>query len=285
MLSEQTQTLNHRTTVTSQASTLSVPGQLAEHLGQFSTSKAHTPHTTMNKLRAPSTYKRIFFIRHGQSEANVTKNDRVIDLDAKLTPLGRSQASAWHAQPNYLSEVFDATPPEICICSPLRRAMETASLVFKHTTIPIECSRYPRERWWKHYQCVGSKHQETLSFASTLDRNIANLDDLTEADKYWNPPLELDELISYRDGNDHAEEKYEPSKRENDAQGMTKLKEFLIAHPAQTIAVACHWGVINALTEESPNNCDMLVTDLDVNTGELLVLQQLQPPGDVETSV
>ena len=43
VLSEQTQTLNHRTTVTSQASTLSVPGQLAEHLGQFSTSKPTLP--------------------------------------------------------------------------------------------------------------------------------------------------------------------------------------------------------------------------------------------------
>ena len=48
---------------------------------------------------------------------------------------------------------------------------------------------------------------------------------------------------------------------------------------------ACHWGVINALTNVSPNNCDIVATDLDVNTGDFQVLQTFEPPGDVARSI
>ena len=48
---------------------------------------------------------------------------------------------------------------------------------------------------------------------------------------------------------------------------------------------ACHWGVINALTNVSPNNCDIVATDLDVATGAFQVLQTFEPPGDVARSI
>ena len=48
---------------------------------------------------------------------------------------------------------------------------------------------------------------------------------------------------------------------------------------------ACHWGVINALTNVSPNNCDIVATDLDVDTGDFQVLQTFEPPGDVARSI
>ena len=236
-------------------------------------------------------YKRIYFIRHGQSEANAAKdrtgnpNDSLSVRDAKLTELGQAQASCWNT-PNALTQVYDNEPPEIVICSPLRRAMETASLAFENTEIPIVCSRYPRERWWNHYQCVGSEHEETINFANTLSKSIGKLEELTTTDQFWNPELELKEIMLDRDENNVSKSGlYDPSEREAIAQGMEATKEFLKARPETVIAVACHWGVINALTDVSPNNCDIVATDLDIETGEILVLQTFEPPGDVEKSI
>jgi len=231
-------------------------------------------------------YKRVYFIRHGQSEANAAKRDTLLVRDALLTDLGKQQASAWH-QPNELSKVFNDNPPELCICSPLRRAMETAALVFKNQPrIPIESSRLPRERWWKHYQCIGSDHEETLRFAATLPRKIQKLAELTDVDKFWNPLLELEEANSlHRDAQGDAKDLYSPSKREEVAQGMKQTVEMLRRRPELSIAVACHWGVINALTDVSPNNCNIVAADLDVNTGEFLVLQEFAPPGEIEATI
>ena len=75
------------------------------------------------------TCKRIYFIRHGQSEANALKDSNATakfqdgkymgnpsDIpevrDAKLTALGRAQAACWH-RPNALAAVFQDVPPEV----------------------------------------------------------------------------------------------------------------------------------------------------------------------------
>ena len=235
--------------------------------------------------------KRVYFIRHGQSVANQRKCDSPAERDATLTELGRQQAACWHA-PGALEKIFLVRgTPEVVLCSPLRRAMETAALVFENENdISIECTRLARERWWTHYQCVGSEYDETVGFAGGLGRQIGGLEDLSRLDKFWNPEREVDEIIRVtkeKTAADIAERKskFEPSARELDADHLSELTNFLIKHDAETLAVACHWGVINGLTGQSPNNCDIVVADLNTADRSYSVVDQLEPPGDVERSI
>jgi hypothetical protein len=235
--------------------------------------------------------KRVYFIRHGQSVANWRKCDTLDERDAKLTGLGRRQAACWHA-PGALEAVFgNGRAPGVCICSPLRRAMETAALVFENEPrVPIECTRLARERWWTHYQCVGSEYDETVGFASGLGRRVGGLDDLARLDKFWDPSAEIEEIARVERENDSAaaaeqKSKYEPSAREEDANYLSELTTFLIGHAAKTLAVACHWGVINELTGASPNNCDIVVADLNPGDRSYSIVEQLEPPGDIERSI
>jgi hypothetical protein len=127
-----------------------------------------------------------------------------------------------------------------------------------------------------------------MKFAATMPRKITSLENLCEVDKHWNPEQELEEVLAYVGDNGSREEgtgKYVESQREQEAQGMSRFVQQLQEHDATSIAVACHWGTIHALTRASPNNCDMLVTDMDIESGKFQVVAQLDPPGDVERSV
>ena len=238
--------------------------------------------------------KRVFFIRHGQSVANQRKRDTPAERDAVLTELGRRQASCWNAN-NALSLAFggDAMLPEVCVCSPLRRAMETAALVFENEPgVPIECTRLARERWWMNYQCIGVEYAETSRFArEELGRRVDGLEGLELLDKYWNPKCELEEIARMESENARVGittepiNKFELSVREQDADHISELTKYLIAHEASSIAIACHWGVINLLTGMSPNNCDIVVADLDLESHSYSVVGQYQPPGNVEKSI
>ena len=237
--------------------------------------------------------KRIYFIRHGQSEANKRKTDTLMERDAMLTELGRLQASAWQKpgaldsvyQENASGNIVSSGKPEICICSPLRRAMETACLVFKNdASIHIECSKYAREKWWTLYQCVGSSHDETLRFASGLCKNVRGLDALTLVDEYWDPEAELKEAERMKDKDAGANWELKRSVREKRSDYLSELIDFLINHEAKVLAVACHWGVINHLTGASPNNCDVIVADLSAESRLFSLLNQHAPPGDVAKS-
>ena len=201
------------------------------------------------------TCKRIYFIRHGQSEANALKDSNATakfqdgkymgnpsDIpevrDAKLTALGRAQAACWHT-PNALAAVFQELTPEVVVCSPLRRALETATLCFQNEpNIPLECSRVVREHWWKHYQCIGVAHEETLDFAKTLGRQIEKMDALQSRDQWWDPEMELKEIELDRDDDQASRtELYDPSDREAKANCRQATIDMLIARKEQAIFV------------------------------------------------
>ena len=57
-----------------------------------------------------------------------------------------------------------------------------------------------------------------------------------------------------------------------------KLVECLQAQSATTIAVACHWGVINHLLDVEPMNCEIITTELDVATGVFTVTERRNVP-------
>jgi len=81
--------------------------------------------------------KQIIFIRHGNSQCNSYKgtiSQRRIDknlLDSALTPFGRTQAE------NLRKELWDIDTIDLVLSSPLSRAMETASIIFKNRKIKI----------------------------------------------------------------------------------------------------------------------------------------------------
>jgi len=81
--------------------------------------------------------KQIIFIRHGNSRCNSYKgtiSQRRLDknlLDSALTPLGRTQAE------NLRKELWDIDTIDLVLSSPLSRAMETASIIFKNRKIKI----------------------------------------------------------------------------------------------------------------------------------------------------
>ena len=211
---------------------------------------------------ADSSTRTVLFIRHGQSHANKTEVNDASVLDATLTPLGQAQAAYWSENDatRELLQSFD-----ICFCSPLRRAMETASLVFKNATaVPIEVNRFAREKWWFLWQCRGVSHQEKVEYSESLVRDIQKVDTLSEVDLYWNPEQETSTMLDKKTNtfNDQSE------------RGLQKFRQGLRTHSSHRIAVACHWGVIESTLGIEPQNAEMILTELNVSTGEFTVVER-----------
>ena len=110
--------------------------------------------------RASLRRQTILFIRHGESIANVSGQDH---HDAKLTQVGIEQASSWRDTAGELGV-------QVCLCSPLRRAIQTATYVFQDTAVPFQVCRYARESYWHMRQCQGVPHEELVEFVKTLPR-------------------------------------------------------------------------------------------------------------------
>ena len=220
----------------------------------------------MNVVRNAS--KNIIFIRHGQSLANVAQVDDPSVIDALLTELGRNQAESW-SDSNAVRELLESV--EICLCSPLRRAMETAALVFKNTCVPIHINRYAREKYWYLWQCRGVSHEETVEHSKRLCREIGNVESLSFVDKHWNPEEE-NAAISNKTPN---------SFQKLSKESIQMLSHCLMHHQSTTIAVTCHWGVIEALLGIECTNCELVVTQLDTNSGTFQVVERLQVPDNL----
>jgi broad specificity phosphatase PhoE len=197
------------------------------------------PHPSTAAAIAVRTGKKtIAFMRHGESVANADGSD---EPDPPLTELGRRQAAGRRACVRSLGV-------DVCICSPLLRAMETAALAFEHEgNVAIEVCRYAREKWWFYGQCRGCAPAARLSFAAALPRAITGLEGLHE-DEFWDP--ERERKLSKR----------ELGRRSHRA--LEKLIQTLQCHAADTIAVVCHYGVIQQLTSVDTDNCDIVVCEL-----------------------
>ncbi len=80
--------------------------------------------------------KKIFLIRHGQSEGNIRKVFQ--DEHDPLTELGRLQAQK-------VAERAKALRPDIILASPMMRALETAKMIQTATGAPLEAHATLRE--------------------------------------------------------------------------------------------------------------------------------------------
>ena len=81
---------------------------------------------------------RIYFVRHGQSEANVRQVISNRDLPHHLTDLGRQQAEA-------LAGLMADVPLVAIYSSPIVRAAETAQIVAASNGLPVEIADALRE--------------------------------------------------------------------------------------------------------------------------------------------
>lgn len=81
---------------------------------------------------------RLYFVRHGQSEANVQRVISNRDLPHPLTELGRQQAEA-------LAQSLADVPLAAVFASPIRRAAQTAQIVTACKGLPFEFADALRE--------------------------------------------------------------------------------------------------------------------------------------------
>ncbi len=132
--------------------------------------------------------KKIFIVRHGQTEANVKKVFQ--DDTDQLTDLGREQAEhfAHHAV---------ELAPEVIITSTMDRALETASIVQKETQVPLEKCDALRE-YMLPTSLVNKPYnsKESLDFHDELYKNIDNPDwRYTDEDNYKDLHVRSQEIM------------------------------------------------------------------------------------------
>eukprot|EP00959_Pyramimonas_sp_CCMP1952_P470437 9496641-Pyramimonas_sp.AAC.1 len=54
--------------------------------------------------------------------------------------------------------------------------------------------------------------------------------------------------------------------------------QVLASRGEESVAVVCHWGVVNALCGTSPDNCEVVECSRNVDSGHLQVLRHHSPP-------
>ena len=184
---------------------------------------------------------KVFFLRHGQSQANAEKRDVP---DALLTDLGRVQATAWHG-------AIGRFGAQTVLVSPLRRAIETALLAYASVDVHIEVCRHARELWWDEKANTPSTAEELEVLLKTLPRGDAVC------------------------GVDAALDLTDVPKTENES--IRALKQEVAGRPEDTICIVCHWGVINAMCGENADNAQVVECKRTPN-GQYIVERHHDPP-------
>ena len=107
--------------------------------------------------------KKVYLIRHGQSEYNLLHGGGLSDsgsgvdpmvFDAPLTELGKEQARGIELPED----------PELVVCSPLTRAVQTALLAFPGHVEHMECWPEHRERCLAVFAAMQHEVSSELTF-------------------------------------------------------------------------------------------------------------------------
>ena len=106
---------------------------------------------------------KIFLVRHGQTDWNV-KHKVQGKADIELNDTGVAQANETSSKLNHITI-------DLIICSPLKRAMQTAQIINKGRNIPIIYDERISERDFGEME---GKHQEEFDFKGfwSYQRNI-----------------------------------------------------------------------------------------------------------------
>lgn len=202
-----------------------------------------TPSPIRALLAARPLPQKIYLMRHGESEANISRRDVP---DPNLTQLGLAQAKSWQ-------ESIGDFQPDLILASPLRRAVQTACHAFSYEEVPLLLCRFAREIGWSCNEntihSTKAKMQEMLDTLPRGDEVHGVNEALTAA--HDDPP---DEMAS-----------------------LERLKLVLASRPERTIVVVCHFGVIAALSGCRAKNGDVYECEWGFND-ELRVLMRHKTP-------
>lgn len=198
---------------------------------------------------------RLLLIRHGRTEMNeyLSKPGQTWGApgfrdpglyDTTLTSIGRLQASQLNLELR--------TPPpniDLLVCSPLKRALETASLVFEGVADPVKMiSPLASERVFLSSDIGSSGNQLARLFPDWQDAiNEGGL-----GDRWWYTPLDEEDVEEWRPPGSYICPG-EPTRVFNNR--MKALMMLLRSREERTIAVVAHWGVIHAISGQSLENC------------------------------
>jgi len=187
--------------------------------------------------------QKIYLMRHGESEANISRRDVP---DPNLTHLGLAQAKSWQ-------ETIGDLQPDIVLVSPLRRAIQTACHAFSYEEVPLLCCRFAREIGW-------SCDENTIhSTPASMQKMLADL-----------PSGE--DIHGIKEALFVA-----PDDPANEMASLERLKLVLASRPERTIVVVCHFGVIAALSGCRAKNGDVYECEWGFND-ELRVLMRHKTP-------
>lgn len=196
--------------------------------------------------------KTVYFVRHGQSEANLTGNDVP---DTPLSATGIRQAVSWQA-------AVQEWGVQAVLVSPLQRTLQTATHMFdrmggaEKTALRLSVCPEARERWWKHAQCRGRllcdlESDGVLNQLPPSGRSLLEgLDAIAAPSTHWDP--EGEKALPHR----------ELGRR--DVQAGLALMATLQSSRAETLAVVCHYGVIKFATGVEPNNACVVKCSLQM---------------------
>lgn len=213
-------------------------GKASARGGKQTKKDANAAASTSGSGPGPS---KVFFLRHGQSEANAQK----IDVpDALLTDLGRVQAQAWHGDIGRFN-------CQLVIVSPLRRAIQTALLAYASVDVHIEICRHAREMWWDEKANTPSTEETIRALLSNLPRGEA--------------VCCLEQALDVSDA---------PA---TEHESIRALKQELASRSEDVVCVVCHWGVINAMCGENADNGQVVECRRTPN-GQFIVERHHDPP-------
>ncbi|KAK3252349.1 Molybdenum cofactor sulfurase [Cymbomonas tetramitiformis] len=156
------------------------------------------------------------------------------------------KAEAWRGQVGQ----FGA---ECVLISPLRRAVETATLAFDGVEVPFELCRSARELWW-------SEQQNTLGTPEALAEVLRALPRGVDV-------VGLEEAFSASPDDPQTEEA-----------SIQLLRRVIGSRGEDCLAVVCHWGVINALCGSSAPNAAIIDCRRFPKSGHLQVVKHHDPP-------
>lgn len=176
----------------------------------------------------------IFLVRHGQSTFNAAWAESPVDplhFDAPLSPLGRLQVE------NARQRLAGMPAPDLVICTPLTRAIQTALGLFGQTNAPIVVSSMHRERL--------DNSCDVGRTAALLARDFPTLSFEHLQDPWWHDGVH-DERGLCMEPDDVFGER------------VSEFGAWLPAQPGRLIFVVGHGTFFHRLTGQHFANCEIV---------------------------
>ena len=232
--------------------------------------------------KVDGTNKRVVFIRHGCTHMNeylstcpwgspgftdIFPQHRIhLYRDSPLSPRGVRQAQALAKSLGELGMGHEINELDLIIVSPLTRALQTLEIgllphIFsgnyetdQRPKVPIVALPHAAERLYL-ISDVGKPRQE-------LHEQYGHFVDFSfEEEEWWfMHDKTVESYVEWRPNGRYAC-RGEPDRMFDSR--MTRLYKWIEDRPESTIAVICHWGVIEWMLDEDFHNCEMRVVPFD----------------------